>query len=205
MFNFLKGNQGSTGGGTNPAPNTQSSMAQKIISRTGQALTDAFATPNPLPTQENLEHQILETLIEENRTLKRDCEKQAAEMDEMRERVDTLKYLEEEASEENEILRFKVLSLEGQAALEGEQTPGEVKLIDELKLAKREMQGELEVLRTQVKSLKMLITQQSSQEDEEPQNPLIQIGQLKLLYDLYKIEISEEDLTRALASLYIKE
>jgi hypothetical protein len=34
-------------------------------------------------------------------------------MDEMRERVDTLKYLEEEASEENEILRFKVLSLEG--------------------------------------------------------------------------------------------
>lgn len=123
----------------------------------------------------------------------------------MRERVDTLKYLEEEASEENEILRFKVLSLEGQAALEGEQTPDEVKLIDELKLAKREMQGELEVLRTQVKSLKMLITQQSSQEDEEPQNPMIQIGQLKLLYDLYKIEISEEDLTRALASLYIKE
>jgi hypothetical protein len=111
-----------------------------------------------LPTQENLEHQILETLIEENRTLKRECEKQAAEMDEMRERVDTLKYLEEEASEENEILRFKVLSLEGQAALEGEQTPDEVKLIDELKLAKREMQGELEVLRTQVKSLKMLIT-----------------------------------------------
>ncbi len=89
-------------------------------------------------------------------------------MDEMRERVDTLKYLEEEASEENEILRFKVLSLEGQAALEGEQTPDELKLIDELKLAKREMQGELEVLRTQVKSLKMLITQQSSQEDEEP-------------------------------------
>ena len=36
-------------------------------------------------------------------------------------------------------------------------------------------------------------------------NPLIQIGQLKLLHDLYKIEISEEDLTRALASLYIKE
>ncbi len=123
----------------------------------------------------------------------------------MRERVDTLKYLEEEASEENEILRFKVLSLEGQAALEGEQTSDEVKLIDELKLAKREMQGELEVLRTQVKSLKMLITQQSSNEDEEPQNPLIQIGQLKLLYDLYKIEISEVDLTRALASLYIKE
>jgi hypothetical protein len=34
-------------------------------------------------------------------------------MEELKERVDTLKYLEEEASEENEILRFKVLSLEG--------------------------------------------------------------------------------------------
>jgi len=102
-------------------------------------LTDAFITTNAVPTQESLEHQILETLIEENRTLKKECEKQAAEMEEMKERVDTLKYLEEEASEENEILRFKVLSLEGQAAMEGQQMPEEVKLIDELKLAKREM------------------------------------------------------------------
>ncbi len=37
--------------------------------------------------------------------------------------------------------------------------PDEVKLIDELKLAKREMQSELDVLRTQVKSFKMLIGQ----------------------------------------------
>ena len=63
--------------------------------------------------QDKLEQQILETLIDENRTLKREHEKNAKEMDELRERVDTLKYLEEEASEENEILRFKVLSLEG--------------------------------------------------------------------------------------------
>ena len=69
-------------------------------------------------------------------------------MDELKERVDTLKYLEEEASEENEILRFKVLSLEGQAALEGTEMPDEVRLIDELKLAKREMQSEIEVMRT---------------------------------------------------------
>jgi hypothetical protein len=52
-------------------------------------------------------------LIQENRTFKQEYEKNALEMDELRERVDTLKYLEEEASEENEILRFKVLSLEG--------------------------------------------------------------------------------------------
>jgi hypothetical protein len=80
-------------------------------------------------------------------------------MDELKERVDTLKFLEEEASEENEILRFKVLSLEGQAALEGASMPDEIKLIDELKLAKREMKSELEVLRTQVKSFRMILAQ----------------------------------------------
>ena len=62
---------------------------------------------------ENLEQQILETLIAENRSLKQELERNAQEMEEMRERVDTLKYLEEEASEENEVLRYKVLSLEG--------------------------------------------------------------------------------------------
>lgn len=68
-------------------------------------------------------------------------------MDELRERVDTLKYLEEEASEENEILKFKVLSLEGQASIEG-QDMSELKILDELKLAKRDLQSELDVLRT---------------------------------------------------------
>jgi len=62
---------------------------------------------------ENLEQQILETLIAENRILKQELERNGQEMEEMRERVDTLKYLEEEASEENEVLRYKVLSLEG--------------------------------------------------------------------------------------------
>ncbi len=62
---------------------------------------------------ENLEQQILETLIAENRSLKQELERNGQEMEEMRERVDTLKYLEEEASEENEVLRYKVLSLEG--------------------------------------------------------------------------------------------
>lgn len=34
------------------------------------------------------------------------------EMEELRERAETLKSLEEEASEENDMLKFKVLSLE---------------------------------------------------------------------------------------------
>ena len=82
----------------------------------------------------------------------------------MRERVDTLKYLEEEASEENEVLRYKVLSLE----CAGETDLSEIKIVDQLRLAKREMQSELEVLRTQVKSFKMLFgTQDTTQEDDE--------------------------------------
>ena len=106
----------------------------------------------------------------------------------MRERVDTLKYLEEEASEDNEILRFKVLSLEGQAAMEGGQDMSELKIVDELRLAKREMQSELDVLRTQVKSFKMLFGSNQDPEDQEEveENPLVQLGELKLLYDLHK-------------------
>jgi hypothetical protein len=77
-------------------------------------------------------------------------------MEELRERVDTLKYLEEEASEENETLRFKVLSLEGGFGDGDDEQLSEIKLVDELRLAKKEMQSELEVLRTQVKSFKML-------------------------------------------------
>ena len=114
---------------------------------------------------ENLEQQILETLIAENRSLKMELERNGQDMEEMRERVDTLKYLEEEASEENEVLRFKVLSLEGQAALEGDQDLSDLKIVDELRLAKREMQSELEVLRTQVKSFKMLFGQGLDSDD----------------------------------------
>jgi hypothetical protein len=134
-------------------------MAQKILTRTGQALSGALMMQAP-PSQENLEHQILETLIEENRSLKRELESQTQDLDELHEKVDTLTFLEQEASEENEILRFKVLSLEGQAALEGEPLE-EIKIVDELKLAKREMQGELDVLRTQVKSFRVLMGQQA--------------------------------------------
>ena len=115
--------------------------------------------------------------MEENRTIKRELEKTSQEMDELKERVDTLKYLEEEASEENEILRYKVMSLEGQAAIDGQDLSG-IKLVDELRQAKREMQSELEVLKTQAKSFKMLFGQ--SCEEEEPTEPLILLGHHKL-------------------------
>jgi hypothetical protein len=89
----------------------------------------------------------METLIDENRALKSQLQVLVGECDELRERSDTLKYLEEEASEENEILRFKVASLEGQAIQDG-QDLSEVKIVDELKLAKRELTSELQVLKT---------------------------------------------------------
>ena len=74
-------------------------------------------------------------------------EKDTEEIEELKERVDTLKYLEQEASEECEVMRYKVLTLEGQAVIEGEDI-SELKIIDELRLAKKEIQGELEVYKT---------------------------------------------------------
>jgi len=102
-------------------------------------------------------------LIEENRSLKREFESQAAEIEELKERVDTLKYLEEEASEENEILRFKVLSLEGGGGCQDEM----IKLVDELKVSKREIKSENEVLKTQVKAFKMIIGKEEDTQGEE--------------------------------------
>lgn len=124
-------------------------------------------------------------------------------MDELRERVDTLKYLEEEASEENEILKFKVLSLEGQASIEG-QDMSELKILDELKLAKRDLQSELDVLRTQVKSFKLLFGSVETI-NEDDVDPMIQLGSLKLLYDMHKLELPDEDLSHVLTTLYLGE
>lgn len=60
--------------------------------------------------------------------------------------------------------------------------------MDELKLAKRELTGELQVLRTQMKSFKMLLNQQVDQ-NEAHEDPMIQIGELKLLYDLHRQDL----------------
>ena len=64
-------------------------------------------------------------------------------------------YLESEASEENEIMRFKVMSLEGSAAIEGVDM-SDLKIIDELRLSKKELQSELEGYKIQMKSFKAL-------------------------------------------------
>lgn len=55
-------------------------------------------------------------------------------------------------------MRYKVLSLEGQAALDG-QDLSSIKILDELRLAKKELQSELETAKTQLKGFKILLSQ----------------------------------------------
>lgn len=106
------------------SPNTKTQgLAGKLMSKAGNLLkldhvTDVVkqSLKNPHAHHiEKLDEEILEVLIEENRQLKEIVDKHSQEMEEMRENAEMLKSLEEEASEENEMLKFKVLSLESQA------------------------------------------------------------------------------------------
>jgi hypothetical protein len=51
-----------------------------------------------------MDQEILEILIDENRKMKTELNSVVKECEELREKAETLKSLEEEASEENEIL-----------------------------------------------------------------------------------------------------
>ena len=64
------------------------------------------------------------------------------ECEELREKAETLKSLEEDASEENEILKFKVLSLESESQMKGVDL-SEIKIVDELKHQNKELKNEV--------------------------------------------------------------
>ena len=61
-------------------------------------------------------------------------------MEEIREESETIKSLEEETSEENEVLKYKVMSLEAEARMENERDTSELNLINELNVSKKDLQ-----------------------------------------------------------------
>ena len=58
-------------------------------------------------------------------------------MEEIKEESDTIKQLEEETQEENEVLKYKVMSLEAEANMETDRDTSELNLINELNVSKR--------------------------------------------------------------------
>ena len=58
----------------------------------------------------------------------------------MKEEAETIKFLEEETQEENEVLKYKVVSLEAEAKMENGRDMSELSLIDELNVSKKNLQ-----------------------------------------------------------------
>ena len=61
-------------------------------------------------------------------------------MEEMKEDSETVKRLEEETQEENEVLKYKVMSLEAEARMEDGRDTSELNLINELNVSKKDLQ-----------------------------------------------------------------
>lgn len=57
-------------------------------------------------------------MLNENRQLRQLASKQSAEIEEIKEQQETLRLLEEETQDENEVLQFKVKSLEALVTME---------------------------------------------------------------------------------------
>ena len=53
-------------------------------------------------------------------------------MEEIKEQSETVKHLEEETQEENEVLKYKVASLEAEARMDTERDNSDLNLINEL-------------------------------------------------------------------------
>ena len=82
----------------------------------------------------------MELLVQENRYLKQVVTQHSAQMEELKEESETIKHLEEETQEENEVLKYKVASLEAEARMDSERDNTDLNLINELNVSKKDLQ-----------------------------------------------------------------
>lgn len=79
-------------------------------------------------------------MVQENRHLKQVVAQHSAQMEELKEESETIKHLEEETQEENEVLKYKVASLEAEARMDSERDNTDLNLINELNVSKKDLQ-----------------------------------------------------------------
>ena len=79
-------------------------------------------------------------MVQENRYLKQVVTQHSAQMEELKEESETIKHLEEETQEENEVLKYKVASLEAEARMDSERDNTDLNLINELNVSKKDLQ-----------------------------------------------------------------
>ena len=100
-------------------------------------------------------------------------------MEELREQQETLRLLEEETQDENEVLKFKVMSLEALLSMEQGKDLSHLKLLDESNAQKKDLQRQVSTLKRELKALKSIGAEQA----EEWDDPKRALEDLRLLYD----------------------
>ena len=74
-------------------------------------------------------------------------------MEDVQEESETRKILEEETQEENEVLKYKVMSLEAEARLENGRDTSDLTKIDELYVSNKSLQKQVGKLTRELKLL----------------------------------------------------
>jgi hypothetical protein len=121
----------------------------------------------------------MDLILGDNRNLRSVITKQSAEMEELREQQETLRLLEEETQDENEVLKFKVMSLEALLSMEQGKDLSHLKLLDESNAQKKDLQRQVSTLKRELKALKSIGGEQA----EEWDDPKRALEDLRLLYD----------------------
>ena len=89
-------------------------------------------------------------------------------MEDIKEESETIKRLEEEAQEENEVLKYKVMSLEAEARMESERDTSELNLINELNVSKKDLQKQTASLKRELKlAQKLYQTNQDNSDSDD--------------------------------------
>ena len=112
--------------------------------------------------------------------------------------------MEEDTNDENEVLKFKVKSLETQLLLEGNATGEQVeqmRLVDEMGQQNRDLKRQVESLQRELKATRMV---QGTERDvcDDPQQTM---QELRHLYDSNAMTLSQGDSMRLLCALYTQD
>ena len=128
-------------------------------------------------------------------------------MEDVQEESETRKILEEETQEENEVLKYKVMSLEAEARLENGRDTSDLTKIDELYVSNKSLQKQVGKLTRELKLLQQLNAKnyEESEEDklEELEDPQQALKDLKVLYEHNKIDFDKKDQLRVIKAIYL--
>lgn len=75
---------------------------------------------------------MMDVIVEENRNLKQQLEKVSTEQEVLRDELETVKLVEQDTMEENEVLKFQVVELQAKASLGNNKDVSHLAIVTQL-------------------------------------------------------------------------